>query len=843
MTTLPIDERLAEITQRLAETRQLIVRAAPGAGKTTRVPAAVLDAGLAGSRRVLVVEPRRIAARAAAAFVARERGGTLGDEVGYQVRFERSGGAATRLWYLTEGVLGRRLASDPFLEEAAVVVLDEFHERHLDGDLALAVVRHLQDTVRPDLALVVMSATLAEQAVRRVLPDAAVIDVAGRTYPVAVEHLDTAPRQPLPDRVAAGLTRLVEHDDDGGDVLVFLAGARDIRRSAAAIEPLARAHDLAIETLHGTQPLAEQERVLRGGRGRRVVLATNVAETALTVEGVTAVIDAGEARVARLDPRLGINRLDVVPISRASAAQRTGRAGRTAPGRCVRLWSRAEEAGRRDHETPEILRLDLARLLLSVSAWGMAAPEELGWVDAPPAATLESARRLLRDLGALGDDGLTEIGRRLLAIPLEPRLARVVIEAELLGAGADGVLLAALAGERDVVRRDQRDWPSGPSDLLLRMELFEDAARRGFREDACRALGLDRGALRTVERVRRQLRGPASRDGDADPELLMRSLLAGFPDRVARRRVPGEPRAVMVGGTGVSLAPSSVVREAELFVCVDVERGGHAARRDPQVRLASAIRADWLRAAYPDAHTHTRELRFDETRERVVVRTRHCYRDLVLEESVRTDVDRDRAAASRLLAAEAVRRPEVAAGPRANDDLLDRLRFLAESMPELGLPADSRSLLAPALEALAAGAVSFAELRTRDVAGAIRGLLSPVQRQALGRDAPTHYTLPTGRRAAITYGAGRAPTVAARLQEIFGVSETPRLAAGRVPLVVELLAPNQRPVQVTDDLASFWRTTYAEVRRQLRGRYPKHAWPDDPTTAKPTGRVRPRRAR
>src|SRR6185369_6919405 len=407
--------------------RRLIVRAAPGAGKTTRVPAALVDAGLAGDRHVVVLEPRRIAARAAAEFVARERGGVVGGDVGYRVRFEQRGGPSTRLWFVTEGVFGRQLVGDPFLEQVGVVVLDEFHERHLAGDVALAVVRHLQDTVRPDLRLVVMSATLDTDAVGRVLDGAAVLTSEGRSFPVAIEH-DEADG-PVPARVAAALRRTL---DVRGAVPVFLPGAAEIRRTAEAIAPLAAAGNLDVVPLHGDLPLDAQERALRPGPRRRVVLATNVAETALTVEGVTTVIDSGLAHVARFDPRHGINVLRLQGVSRAAAEQRAGRAGRTAPGRCIRLWPRAEHVGRRAFETQEMLRLDLARTVLELRAWGLAAVDELAWVDAPPAAALARADRLLALLGAVdaASGGLTPTGRRMLELPAEPRVARLLVEAE-----------------------------------------------------------------------------------------------------------------------------------------------------------------------------------------------------------------------------------------------------------------------------------------------------------------------------------------------------------------------------------------------------------------------------
>src|SRR5262245_50476267 len=541
---LPIDPLLPAVVDALRHGRRLVLRAAPGAGKTTRVPAALLDANIAQRGHVLVLEPRRIAARAAAEFVARARGGPLGEEVGYRVRFEQRGGPATRLWFVTEGVFGRTLADDPFLENVGVVVLDEFHERHLQGDLALAVVRELQETVRSDLKLAIMSATLATEALARALPYATGLTSEGRAHPVAVEWAPLPPRARLAEYAATVVRRMLA---EPGDVLVFLPGAAEIRRTA---EALAGVREVDIVALHGDQPLDEQQRALRAGPRRRVVLATNVAETALTVEGVTTVVDTGLARVARFDPRHGLDRLVVTPISRASAEQRAGRAGRLGPGRCVRLWSREEDAGRRAHETPEILRLDLTRTVLELRAWGLRDAGTLPWLDPPPRAALAHAERLLVQLGAVDEasGALTDIGRQLLALPASPRLARMQLEAERTGCGGEGALLAALAGERDILLAGgtfggpSRDRPAGPSDLLLRLELFQEASRRGFSSAACRALDLDPGAVRAVERTRRQLtrRGAATVAEDADPESLLRCALAGFPDRVCRRRSPGD---------------------------------------------------------------------------------------------------------------------------------------------------------------------------------------------------------------------------------------------------------------------------------------------------------------
>ncbi len=842
---LPIDDLLPEVVAALRRTNRVVLRAAPGAGKTTRVPAALLDAGLAGTAAVVVVEPRRVAARAAAEFVARERGSEVGGEVGYRVRFARKGGAATRLWFLTEGIFARDFVRDPFLEDVGVVVLDEFHERHLQSDVALAVVRELQDSVRPDLRLVVMSATLATAALAEYLGDAAIVTSEGRAHPVATVYDDGGHGMRVVERVTAAVRRELTAATTG-DVLVFLPGAGEIRRVARALEPVAASAAVDVLALHGDQPLDEQVRALRAGPRRRVVLATNVAETALTVEGVTTVVDAGLARILRFDARTGLDRLQLGSISRSSAEQRAGRAGRRGPGRCVRLWSRVEEAGRRDHEVPEVQRVDLSRTLLELATWSLRDPTTLAWLDPPPAPALAWARGLLADLGALGGDGWTPtpLGRRLLAHPVAPRLARMLCEAEDLGVQADGALLAALASERDVLRAarvfgpgggGQTTFPPGPSDLLVRADLFAEAAQARFAASACERLGLDPHAVRAVERTRRALErvGRRATPVAASSDAVLRAILAGFPDRVCRRRERGGARAVMVGGIGVILAPESVVREAELFVAVEVDGGERGS--EARVRLASAIERSWLAATFPGSVTTARTVALDG--DRVLARTVVRYRDLVLEEQVRAAAPDE---VTTLLAEAAAEDPLGLLGPRGDVTAVSaRLRFLAAAQPELALP-DADALARAAVQALTTSVRSVAELRRTDVVGAMRGLLTHAQRTGLDEDAPSHWTLPSGRRVPVVYAGDRPPAVAARIQEVFGLAASPRLGGGRVTLLFELLAPNGRPAQVTDDLASFWRTTYAKVRTELRGRYPKHPWPEDPLRAAPTARAKRR---
>jgi ATP-dependent helicase HrpB len=749
------------------------------------------------------------------------------------------------------------------------VVLDEFHERHLQGDVALAVVRELQQTVRPDLKLVVMSATLETDALAAYLGGCAVLTSEGRAFPVAIEFADAPDDRPLAGRVAGALRRVLatplpaQQRDDTGDILIFLPGAAEIRRVADAIAPLAASHDLLVLPLHGDLPLDAQQRVLRRGARRKVVLATNVAETSLTIDGVTTVIDSGLARVARYDARHGINALRLAAISRASAEQRAGRAGRTAPGRCLRLWTAGEHAARLEREVPEIRRLELSGTLLELRAWGQGDAQSIDWLDPPGGAAVARAERLLALLGAIDARGaLTETGRALLAVPAPPRLARLLLEAERRGCGEQGALLAGLASERDIMLEARAfgdvDAPlraSGPSDLLLRVELFEEASRGGFSDGVCSRLRLDRGAVRAVQRARDQLTrrreiaprrpsgpppgteaGATPRAGtEAGATALLRCILVAFPDRLVRRRVQGSARGVMVGGTGVVLDPRSVVRDAELFVAVEIESGRRG--DELRVRTASAIEHGWLAEMFPHALRSIDVLEFDEEQERVVRRTRQLFYDLVLQE--RTSADVDRAAAGEILA-DAVRRDpfRAAAVGEPERDFLARLRFLQRWMPELDLPGDPEAFLTDALIALCAGKRSFAELRQADLRAVLQGLLGRRQLQALEREAPSRFTLPSGRSVAITYDAARPPAVAARIQEVFGLRATPRLAAGRVPLVIQLLAPNQRPMQITDDLESFWRTTYPQVRKELRGRYPKHAWPDDPLSAPPTSRVR-----
>ncbi|HST51574.1 MAG TPA: ATP-dependent helicase HrpB [Pyrinomonadaceae bacterium] len=864
MQRLPVDEILPEAMATLRHARNLVVEAPPGAGKTTRVPPALLDS-VTGGDDVLVLEPRRLAARMAARRVAEERGERVGETVGYKIRFEEVAGPRTRIRFLTEGVLTRRLLADPRLEGVGCVVLDEFHERHLQADIALALLRRLQRNERPDLKIVAMSATLDAAPVAAYL-DCAVLRSEGRRFDVHVEHLARHDERPLESQVEGALRRLLSEGLDG-DVLVFLPGASAIRRAQEACSSVAAEAGLTLLPLHGELPAPEQDAAIRPADRRKVILSTNVAETSLTIEGVVAVVDSGLARIASHSHWSGLPMLKVARVSRASAAQRAGRAGRTREGRCLRLYTAQDFNARAEHETPEVRRLDLAETVLELRAAGVGDLRGFDWFEAPSPDALEAADDLLRRLGATDEAGrLSDAGRRMLRLPLHPRLARIVVEAAPRGVAREACTVAALISERDIrggrVRLGgtergpaTRDATTrGSSDLLELLDLFAEAESRGFSAASLRALSLDANAVRAVERVSRQLRqrlkGPgvgveramsdARALSDEQEKAILISILAGYPDRVARRREPGGRRVdgvelLLAGGGAAELAPESVVRGAEFLVAVDAEeRGDDNARSRAAktiVRLASAIEPDWLLDLFADSLKEKVDARWNAQSERVEVVRRLVYDNLVVEEW-RADKSEGEEV-TRVLADAALE-----AGARAFvepgelERFLARVEFVARTFPEENLPALGDAEVSEALAVMCEGRRSFAELREAARAGelfeSLKRKLSPHQSKLLARMAPERVTLARGRQARVRYEAGQAPYVASRLQDFFGMSEGPRIAGGREPLVLRLLAPNQRPVQVTTDLAGFWSRHYPRVRRELSRRYPRHSWPEAP---------------
>jgi ATP-dependent helicase HrpB len=727
------------------------------------------------------------------------------------------------------------------------VLLDEFHERNIHSDLAIALLREIRQTVRPDLVLIVMSATLEAEPIAKFLGECPIIRVEGRTFPVTVEHI-ASPVGMRADGIASAVANAVDGElrtrpssgrSDAGDMLVFLPGVEEIRRSAGALDRLAQEHDLLVLPLHGSLTAEEQSAALRPASLRKIILATNIAETSLTIDGVRTVIDSGLARVAGYDPHRGMDRLELSRISRASATQRAGRAGRTAPGRCVRLWSLAEDRDLEAFDVPEIRRIDLCSVVLSLHSWGKSDVRAFGWFEVPDEQTIVAAERLLAMLGALDAETngqITPLGKRLLSVPAHPRLARLLLQAAEVGLLAEGAKLAALMEEKDIVRRDfaANSPTTGSSDLLWRLELLESrgevdpaAARQVMRAaDALLRIGQNISSARHT--------APSDRE-----EALLQMILLAYPERVARRRAAGAPSATIVGGGGVKLAAESVVRQAEFFVALDAREDQRSLAREALVRIASSVRVEWLEELFPQSIRREREIVFDEPRQRVVGRGRVWYRDLLLREDQDAPVDPQRAGEA-LAEALRPRAAEIFESDESSADWLARLRFVRQHLSEHPWPVMDAAQLGELLAAAAHGKRSVEEIRRSSLASVLAGSLQYPLDRLLDQHAPTVLTAPSGSRIPLDYRAGPRPILAVRLQEVFGWIETPRLAMGRVAVLLHLLGPNFRPVQITDDLKSFWSTTYFQVRKDLRTRYPKHAWPEDPVTAAPEARGRHR---
>jgi len=779
--TLPIDPLIPEILAHLRAETTLVLEAPAGAGKTTRVPPALLELW---DGEILVLEPRRMAARLAARYVAAARGEAVGQTIGYQVRFEEAAGPHTRLRFLTEGVLTRRLLSDPQLARVSAVVLDEFHERHLEGDLALALLRRLQRTTRPDLRLVVMSATLDADPVAAYLGGCRRMRSEGRAYPLEIQYTPVS-ASPLEQQVAAALNSLPSNN---GHVLIFLPGAAEIRRAQSACSALSERRGWALLPLYGDQTPEEQDRALAPSARRKVILSTNVAESSVTIEGITAVIDSGLARVASHSPWSGLPSLEIGRISQASANQRAGRAGRTGPGRAIRLYPLEDFVRRPAHDSPEITRADLSPLLLLLKAMG---DPQLEWLDEPPVAALDHARELLDQLAPT-----PALVREMSRYPLHPRLARLIVESRRRGVAEDGCTVAALlsAGERLPARADH----ATRSDLLVLLESKWEPR-----------------TAQVVRQIRRLVDPP--RQSRPDEDALLVSVLAAFPDRVARRRQGADFQ--LASGGPARLAPSSTVTGAPFLVAVEAE-----SRRDqpmPLVRIASAIEPEWLIDLLPERIREVSSVQWNRAARRVESVSALLFGEIPIQES-RGAADSEAAAA--LLAVKGIE-----AGLAASDEaaeFVERIRFAARfaSIPEVSTEA--------AIRTLAAGLDSLAQLEaaTRD-GGLMRALESQMPagtRRLLDEIAPDRIRLPGGRQVRVHYEAGQPPWIASRLQDFFGMRETPAVARGQVSVLVRLLAPNNRPVQMTTDLAGFWERLYPQLRKELGRRYPKHKWPENP---------------
>ncbi len=842
---LPIDPFLPEITGRLAEWPALVLTAPPGAGKTTRVPRALYNAGFAAGGEIIVLEPRRLAARLAAFRVAEELGERPGATVGYSIRYESVGGPGTRIRFLTEAILSRRIVRDPDLEGVSAVILDEFHERHLSTDLALAFLKRLRQR-RPELKIIVMSATLDAEPVVSFLPGAKALRIEGSTFHLDIEHEERPVNRPPHEKVVAAVSKLLRSGIQG-DVLVFLPGSAEIRRSAEALASPAERHGFHLIPLHGDLPLSEQRKALEPSSRLKVILATNVAETSITIPGVAGVVDSGLARMAGHSAWTGFPTLSTVRISKSSAVQRAGRAGRTRDGRVLRLYTLADFESRPDHDVPEIRRADLSETILMLHGAGVRDIVSFPWFDPPAPEAVEAAETLLIQLGAVARDGrITDMGRRMLEFPVHPRLARLILEGETLGVGSQSVLLAALVSERDIrldtrarfnaAGAQKRQEFSGTSDLLELLDRFREAEEAGSHGGRLEAMGLEPNAVEAVRKSRRQLLkilssgrtdsfGAGTKEGE---EALRTAILAAFPDRVAKRRKPRSRELLLAGGGSAVLSPSSVVRDAEFMVAVDAEERKESGGRKPAglfVRLASSVEIEWLAALFPDAITETTALIWNEAAARVDESRRTSYLQIVIEETTRAASPSSKA--SEILAAQVLARGLDAF--RDADSLASiraRLSLVAKHFPSETWPEITDDAVRRAVQRLCAGRCRLEELSHQSLIGALTDEWTARQREALQREAPERVMIGKGRLVRVHYEAGRPPWVASRLQDFFAQTSAPKICKGRVTLTVHLLAPNGRAVQVTQDLAGFWRKHYPAIRRELMRRYPKHDWPD-----------------
>ena len=843
---LPIDEALPALRAALGTRRAAVLQAPPGAGKSTVVPLALLEEPWARGKRLVMLEPRRLAARAIAERMAHTLGESVGRTVGYRMRFDTRISRDTRIEVVTEGVLTRLLQSDPALEGVVAVIFDEFHERSLQADLGVALALDAREHLTPELRLLVMSATLDGAAVARLLDDAPLVTAHGRIFPVetryaskglpALPEAPSGPRsQESPERLIAQLVSRALHEERG-DVLVFLPGAGEIRRVQSRLSAAQLGSGVQVLPLFGELASEEQDAALApaGSGVRKVVLATNIAETSLTIPGVRVVVDSGLVRRACFDPVTGMSRLETQRISRASADQRQGRAGRLAAGVCYRAWSEGAHSSLAAFTAPEILDADLAPLALELASWGARDAAALRWLDPPPAAQLGSARDLLERLGALdGAGGITAHGRELTRVAAHPRLAHMLLRARVLGQLPLAAQLAALLSERDLLRAGAgtRD-----ADIRARLEIM-----RG--ED--RAAAFDRPTLQRARRVARDLERQADESGGAagagradtgaDPGLL---LAFAYPDRIGRKRAGGAGRFVLANGRGAAFAGPQGLGRQELIVAVDLDDR----ERDARILLAAPLERRDLTEHFADRIRRRESVQWS-TREQAVIARRTLELDaLVLEEQPLAEVPAEAARGAMLTG---VRELGIAALPWDRDarDLQARIEFVRAALggapgappawPEVSdaaLGATLEAWLTPWLD----GVTRREHLARVPLTDALRARLTSEQRRALEEWAPASLTMPSGSRIRVDYLDDSAPAVSVRLQEVFGLADTPRLGRGRVPLTFRLLSPARRPVQVTRDLASFWRGAYAEVRKDLRGRYPKHYWPENPLEAQPT---------
>ncbi len=833
MLQLPVTTLLPELCRTLAESRRAVVAAPPGSGKTTLIPLALMDQPWLAGQKILMLEPRRLATRAAARRMAQLLAENVGEQVGYQVRFEREISSRTRIEVVTEGILTRRLQQDPGLQGVGLVIFDEFHERSLHADLALALCLDVMENLRDDLRLLVMSATLDSRAVADLLGNAPVIIGEGRSHPVELRYLDRPAGADICESLARGVVRAVA--ETTGDLLAFLPGTGEIRRAECLLRQQLPS-EVALYPLYGDLSRADQDAALMPlPHGRRVVLATSIAETSLTIEGISAVVDSGWSRRPRFDPNSGLSRLQTVRVSAASADQRAGRAGRLGPGLCYRLWTAAEQARLLPHQPPELLEADLAPLVLELALWGVTEPDQLQWLDMPPAGAYAQARELLQRLDALDARGrLTGTGRRMAGLALHPRLAHLLLSAgEQLDLALD---IAGLLSERDILRRQRGTVPS----IDIEERLQQLAAWRHDRTSSRAGELLDRAACQQVERAVKQWRrmlGPAKEA--ARPPLGIGGLLAlAFPDRIAQRRSGSDSRYLLASGRAVRLPEGDPLSRNDYLVVAALDAG----QREGRAYLAAPITPDEIYSTQ-SPHIITRDhVAWDAVDQTVVAREETWLDSLLLSTRPLSRVDPQESGLAMLAG---IRQMGLSALPW-NDQLLQwrqRVMSLHGWLEDSAWPDLSDAVL---LETLAewlapwlTGVTRKEQLKSLDLQAILNSRLSWEQQQQLEKLAPDSLVMPSGSRRRLRYQAGEPPVLAVKLQELFGLQQTPAVCQGKINVMLHLLSPAQRPIQVTQDLAGFWERTYTEVKKELKGRYPKHYWPDDPYSAVPTAKVRP----
>jgi ATP-dependent helicase HrpB len=844
VSTLPIHDVLPALLAALGYRSVAVLEAPPGAGKTTVVPLALLDQPWLSGQRVLMLEPRRLAARAAASYMSRTLRESVGQTVGYRVRGESRVSARTRVEIVTEGVLTRMLATDPLLEGVGAVLFDEFHERSLNADLGLALTLQTQSLLRPELRVIVMSATLDGDAVARLIADergdAPVVRSSGRMFPVATEYRAPRDGERMESHVVRVLREVLQQHE--GDVLVFLPGAREIRRSADLLADVVAMHNasrVSVHQLFGMMPLAAQDAAIAPAPAgeRKIVLATSIAQTSLTIEGVRVVVDAGRERLPRFDPRVGLSRLETVRESHAAAEQRRGRAGRVAPGVCYRLWDEHEQAMLPPRTRPEILDADLAPLALDLADAGVTDAASLRWLDVPSPAALAQSRSVLRMLGALDDnDRISAHGRAMSALPVHPRLAHLLLQARARGEGMLGAVVAACVEERDFLRGAGR---SAPADLRLRVELVQGGSASAMAHDLHGAT-VDRDAVRRVRDTARDLAQRADvpwREQRENSDACGALLALAFPDRVAQQRSGQRSRYILRNGTGASLPPGDALDGTPFLAIAELD----GAPLEYRIVRATAVTEGDVRDTFADDLKQIDLIDWDDSADRIRARRQTQLGALVLHDAPLRDVPPD--VVHRVLL-DMIRSRGIAALPwsRQAARLRERLAFvhahdaLWPDVTDDALHHGINEWLGPSLH----GVTRFSDIHDNLMHEALLSLLDWSRRAALDRLAPTHIVVPSGSQIAVDYSDPAAPVLAVKLQEVFGWTSTPTICDGRVPLTLHLLSPAQRPVQVTRDLAGFWRDGYFDVRKELRGRYPRHPWPDDPLSAEATRRAKPR---